>query len=150
GSVRGLRVQHGSGADDPARPALAGRRHGVDHRLVAHLRRGGPRLGGGAGHAGGVAGRARVRRALRRHPVRRGAPGLLGGRRHRALPQDPAAGAHPGPRRPGLGVRAGRLRGRAAVGALPRGAGRRGRAGRGAGRLRHPAADAALPQVLAL
>src|SRR5215203_3657483 len=149
GSVRGLRVQHGPGADEPALPALAGRRDGVDHRLVAHLRRGGPRLGGFAGHAGGGAGRARLRRALRRDPVRRGLPGLLGGRRHRALPQDPAAGAHAGPRRAGLGVRAGRVRGRAALGPLPRGAGGRGGAGRGAGRLREPAADAALPDLLA-
>ena len=46
--------------------------------------------------------------------------GRLGGRRHRPLPQDPGPGADPRRRAARLGLRAGRLRGRPALGALPR------------------------------
>src|SRR5579871_4323900 len=49
GVVRGLRQQHGSGADDRALPALTPGRNRMARRLAADLRRRGSRLGRRAG-----------------------------------------------------------------------------------------------------
>ena len=92
-----------------------------------------------------VARRARLRRPVRPHRPRRAGPRRLGGRRHRALPQDQRPRPHPRRRDARLGLRARRLRGRPALRALPRraGPGRRGR--RRAGRLRPRPAHPAVP-----
>src|SRR5256885_11905001 len=49
-ALRRLRIQHGPGSDDGASAALADGGHRLARWLAPDLRRGGPRLGGGAGH----------------------------------------------------------------------------------------------------
>ncbi|CAA9433065.1 MAG: AIG2-like domain protein, partial [uncultured Quadrisphaera sp.] len=147
GSVRRLREQPAPGPDGQARPALPAAGHRLGAGLAAHLRRGGARLGRGAGHARrgrrlpGL--RGPVRPALhRRGPARR-----VGGPRHRPARQGAAEGRDPGRRAGGLGVRARRLRGRAAQRLLPGDAGLGGRGRGGARRLRGRAALAAPPRL---
>src|SRR5580704_1725049 len=65
GTVRGLRQQHGSGADAPALPAFTAARDGVARGLAADVRRGRHRLGRGPGHRGRGAQGPRFRGALR-------------------------------------------------------------------------------------
>src|SRR5919112_5249062 len=51
GPLRRVRVEHGPRTDAPALSLLPAHRHRLDQGLAADLRRGGLRLGGGAGHA---------------------------------------------------------------------------------------------------
>ncbi len=111
---------------------------GLAAGLAADLRRRGPGLGRRAGHDRRGPARAGLRRGVRRHPRRRGQPGRMGVGRHRPVPQDQGARLHADRRAARVGLRARRLRGRAAVRVVPRRAGRRRRGGRRARRTTSP------------
>ena len=90
-----------------------------------------------------------LRRALRRHRVRRARARRVGGRRPRPLPQDPAAGAHAGRATCSPGSTCStRYEGGLPSAPLPRADRRRRRGGRRARRLRHRAALPPLPHRL--
>ncbi|CAA9383880.1 MAG: AIG2-like domain protein, partial [uncultured Nocardioides sp.] len=144
-ALRRLRDEHGPRTHERAVPALAAEDHRLAHRLAPDLRRRGARLGRRPAHHRRGPDRAGLRRGVRRHPRGRVGPRRLGERRHRALPQDQGARLDDERRGAGVGLRARRLRGRAAVGVPARHAGLRGGGGRRAGRLRRGAAASYLP-----
>ena len=122
GVVRGLRQQHGSGADGRTLPALTPGRHRLARRLATHLRR------RGLGWEGALADRRRGRRGTDarvfvvlyelsegdEQSLDRWDGATLG---YYSKLQD--QGRNQGRGRPGLAVRAERLRGRPAIGPLP-------------------------------
>ena len=145
GSLRGVRIEPGSGADAAALPALAVSRTRLARGLAADLRRRGPRLGrlardrrrGSRRHGCSsccTTSRRRTRRRSTRSSSRRPGSTTRSG-----------CGCRPSTASARLAVRARRLRRRPAVGALPRRHGRCRRDARRARRLRRRASRAAMP-----
>src|SRR5690242_18394493 len=126
-----LRIEHGSSADEGACPALADGGYGLAHGLAADVRRRGFRVGRRAVHRRRRPSVAGLRGAVRRPGPRRRATRPLGRRRAGPAQEAAAAREHVGRRHAGLDLRARRLRGRPAVGPLPRRA--RGRCRTGGG-----------------
>ncbi|CAG7601601.1 hypothetical protein SBRY_10438 [Actinacidiphila bryophytorum] len=143
-ALRRLRRQPRRPPDDPPRTALPAARHRLARRLAADLRRRADGLGGRARHPGRGPGQPGLRRSVRHRAGRRGVDGPLGGRTPADLPAHDRTGAHPGRRPRRVALRAQRLRGRAAVGPLPRRDRRRRGVRGGAARLRDGPAQAAL------
>ena len=143
-----LRVEHGSGADEGACPALADGGYGLAHGLAADVRRRGLRVGRRAVHRRRRPSLAGLRGAVRRPGPRRRAARPLGRRRAGAAQEAAAAREHAGRRHAGLDLRARRLRRRPAVGPLPRRARGRGRTGGRPRGLRRRTAQPPEQQVL--
>ncbi|CAA9340978.1 MAG: AIG2-like domain protein, partial [uncultured Nocardioidaceae bacterium] len=143
--LRGVRDEPEPAHDERSLPPLADAGHGMAARLADDVRWGGDRLGRAAGDGGRGSARTGLRRRVRRHRRRHGGPRRLGGRDHRALPQDARPGLHHAGRAAGVDLRARRLRGRAAVRVVPRRARRRRRGRRRPERLRRGHAEQALP-----
>src|SRR6266508_1424187 len=141
-SLRRVWLEPRPGPDAGLLPVLADGRHRLAGRLAVDLRRRGhPRLGGRGHHDRRVRGRPGLRGGLRRASPGREGPRRGRGRHRRCVPEDASAGGAARGRRHRLGLRAQRVRGRAAHGVVPVGAGAcRGEGGR-AGRLHRRPAD---------